>query len=128
MVVLEAVEEICRVPLPMGNALDYKLGDSFFYIGLDIRASIDKTGALQANHGKILSIGNSLINNSEIPFIEFNGVGIPGYSGGPILNTSGVVIGIMREVWCYDPENLKYTQTNYRNRGHALYTIRGLIQ
>jgi S1-C subfamily serine protease len=32
-------------------------------------------------------------------FIEFEGVALPGYSGGPVFDAQGRVIAIIREAW-----------------------------
>lgn len=38
-------------------------------------------------------------DSSRIDFFEFNGVGLPGYSGGPVIAMDGKIVGVMREAW-----------------------------
>ena len=46
-----------------------------------------------------IAIGVALYEGVSVDFIEFEGEGIPGYSGGPILNNKGEVVALMREAW-----------------------------
>jgi hypothetical protein len=32
-------------------------------------------------------------------FLEFEGVGVPGFSGGPVFDINGKVVALMREAW-----------------------------
>ena len=52
------------------------------------------------------AIGSAIIRSNTglgtpaiVDFIEFTGEGRPGYSGGPVLNMEGRVVGLMREAW-----------------------------
>ena len=37
--------------------------------------------------------------SAVVEFLEFEGVGRPGYSGGPVFDTSGNVIAIVGKAW-----------------------------
>jgi hypothetical protein len=41
-----------------------------------------------------------MLNDGVIlDFLEFQGEGIPGYSGGPVFNEKGELVAFMREAW-----------------------------
>ena len=64
------------------------------YIGWDKSLS-----QLQVHEAMISATGSSENDSVIVDFIEFEGQGLPGYSGGPVFNTDGKIIAIMREGW-----------------------------
>ncbi len=70
-------------------------GDKVIYIGWDFLKN-----AYNINTAIVLATGTAIIGgNHKIDFIEFEGDAIPGYSGGPVFNFNGKVIGMIREAW-----------------------------
>ncbi len=116
IVILESAEPVCEVPLELSYDIS-TLGDIFNYIGYDSRESSKEWGTIQIKQSTIWAIGKKLRNQSVVDFIEFTGSGIPGYSGGPLLNSKGKVIGIMQEVWCYD---VNIPNGTFRNTAYQL--------
>jgi len=75
-------------------------GDRIFYIGFDSEKSKELGHkSLLVNQSKITAMGEQLNYTGNAQFIEFIGVGKPGYSGGPVFDWNGKLIGLMREAW-----------------------------
>jgi len=70
-------------------------GDTVFYIGWDSKV---KDYMIQV---AIVSAKGSVLieEGTKVDFIEFEGEAIPGYSGGPVFNSKGKVIAMIREGW-----------------------------
>lgn len=96
--VLTANEDITQNPLQLGEFRRIRPGDLISYVGWD-----SKTNKLQKRDAYVLAKGeavNDVLNNiAVVDFIEFEGVGKPGWSGGPVFNSEGKVVALMREAW-----------------------------
>lgn len=92
--VFKLKEEIETEPLKFGDIKRIRPGDQITYLGWDKNAS-----KIKVHKAYVFSIGSSINNGKIVEFIEFYGKGIQGYSGGPVFNMNGEVIGIMREAW-----------------------------
>jgi len=81
--------------LQFGNFDKVQPGDSIKYIGWDSRYNKYLLWV-----AKVLAKGSALMSdNCNVDFIEFEGEAIPGYSGGPVFDSEGKVIAMMREGW-----------------------------
>src|SRR5207244_13556349 len=69
-------------------------GDNIVYLGWKAG-----TNNLQADAISVSAVGTVLNGNTTVSFLEFFGVGRPGYSGGPVFDQQGNVIALMREAW-----------------------------
>jgi Trypsin-like peptidase domain len=81
-------------PLQFGETKSIHPGDRVFYIGFLIR-----DGSLQVNWATVSSVGSELNDGVITDFLEFEGVGVPGFSGGPVFDINGKVVALMREAW-----------------------------
>jgi S1-C subfamily serine protease len=72
-------------------------GDLIFYIGFDTANTI-KSGnpTMELRWSHILKVDSIWNGRKLIKFYEFIGEGVPGYSGGPVIDTKGKVIGFMK--------------------------------
>lgn len=84
--------------LKFGDIKKVRPGDTIIYIGMDKALDINVT-QMKVNKAVVYSIGAAMNDGVIVDFIEFQGEGIPGYSGGPVFDTAGNVIAIMREAW-----------------------------
>jgi S1-C subfamily serine protease len=86
-------------PMVVGDFKKMRPGDKIYYYGLDTRYGSKDIPAARMNEGSISAIGSALNEGVTIDFLEFEGVGIPGYSGGPVFNKNGELVAVMREAW-----------------------------
>jgi S1-C subfamily serine protease len=121
LAVLESDEDLCRNPLIAADEFDFSPNQHLFYFGYNYMVSTDSTKALQVNNAFVSSVGKTFDGETKIDFIEFKGVGIPGYSGGPVLNDQGKVVGIMREAWL--KQGIKGGQVELINRAFSIQPI-----
>jgi S1-C subfamily serine protease len=89
--------KVCDTPLKKAYFRDYNVNDSLYYIGYDSRKSNFSTHNFSYEKAVISSTGTTNSINKLIKFIEFKGNAIPGFSGGPVFNTTGEVIGIITQ-------------------------------
>lgn len=87
-------------PMAIGDFKKIRPGDKIHYYGYDQRFtdSVKKLGGMM-NEGIVTATGSALNDGIIIDFLEFSGVGIPGYSGGPVFNERGELVAVMREAW-----------------------------
>ena len=78
-------------------------GDFVFYIGFDTAMTI-KTGipALVVRCSHITKVDSFWNGKKLVKLFEFLGDGVPGYSGGPVINSDGQIVGFMK---AYRKEN-----------------------
>ena len=100
-------------PLKFGDIKKIRPGDTVVYIGWDKNIS-----KMKANKAKVSSIGSALNSDVIIDFIEFQGEGLPGYSGAPVFDINGNVIAIMREGW--KKQGVKGGQVVLMNRAFSI--------
>jgi S1-C subfamily serine protease len=86
-------------PMVVGDFKKMRPGDKIYYYGLDARYGSEGNPAAKMNQGSISAIGSALNDGVIVDFLEFEGVGIPGYSGGPVFNEKGELVALMREAW-----------------------------
>lgn len=116
--VLIAEDTICRRPLGMGSPESITPGDPVVYIGFDAGKS-DSTGIKLVVHSTDVSACGKALNHATlVGFFEFQGEGRPGYSGGPVFDKSGKVVGIMREAWI--KQGLKGSEQVLINRAFSI--------
>jgi len=96
LAVLLADADVTKKPLNLGNFQEIRPGDLVIYCGW-----VKGTKTLQVNQARVLASGDALNDtaNAVVEFLEFKGVGKPGYSGGPVFDSDGNVIAIVREAW-----------------------------
>ena len=103
LAVLRSTKGIKCMSLSFGDIHRIRPGDSVIYAGLDSNRQ-----GFAVHMGTVTATGNALSdivseNTSDgktvVSFLEFEGEGIPGYSGGPVFDREGNVIAIMREAW-----------------------------
>jgi S1-C subfamily serine protease len=99
LALLNSKSEICNEPFVPCDTFNVQPGQHLFYIGYDIASSNSQMKAMKANNAYIQAVGKYFSSNKLVDFLEFVGVGKPGYSGGPVFNDQGQIVGIMREAW-----------------------------
>lgn len=81
-------------PLRFGDIKRIRPGDTVRYIGYDIKGR-----KMEAHNVTVSSIGSTLRTDVIVDFIEFQGKGLPGFSGAPVFDNNWNVIAVMREGW-----------------------------
>ncbi|MCH9032671.1 MAG: trypsin-like peptidase domain-containing protein [candidate division Zixibacteria bacterium] len=90
LAVLETINDVQMPSLQFGDFDLLREGDSIIVVGW----RTDKL--LQAEIILIYSIGLATIGSTTVDYVAFMSNSIPGYSGGPVLNIEGKVIGIFK--------------------------------
>ena len=119
--VLESQTDICKHPLLPDTTFNIVPQQHLFYLGYNILESNSFIKSLQVNNAFVNAVGKASSGKAVVDFIEFNGVGIPGYSGGPVFNDNGKVIAIMREAWL--KQGIKGGQVELINRAFSVRPI-----
>jgi S1-C subfamily serine protease len=91
--------EIKTPPFKAGDFKKLRPGDTIFYSGYDESKSTPSCSMTVINSSQIAAVGCAMNDDVVVDFLEFQGVGMPGYSGGPVFNSDGEVVAIMREAW-----------------------------
>lgn len=118
---LKANSEILPSPLKFAKNFDLSLGQHLFYLGYDSGMLDKKPASYKANNAVISTIGTTKIGDSFADFIEFKGVGIPGYSGGVVINDDNLVVAIITQGWLQ--KDLKKGNTVLINRAFSITPI-----
>lgn len=99
--------------LEIGDFSRIRPGDDLLYLGFNVTNK-----ALKAHYATVSSVGQTIDQGRVIDFLEFNGEGIPGYSGGPVFDKDGKVVAIMREAWT--KQGLKGGDSVLVNRAYSV--------
>lgn len=121
LALLESEDDLCTRPLVGANDFNIVSKQSIFYSGYDVGSSSDKVKFITFNGAHVTSYGKTFIGSKEIDFIEFIGVGVPGYSGGPVINGENKVFAIMREAWL--KQGIKGGSVQLINRAFSIIPI-----
>ncbi len=81
--------------LPFGDIRRIRPGDQIVYAGWNVKENT----LVKVSLATVSAIGVAENEGVSVDFIEFEGEGVPGYSGGPVINVKGEVIALMREAW-----------------------------
>lgn len=97
---LKSDSTICENPFKKASITDIENGKAIVYIGYDwVDTKQMNQNIIKAHQSKITAYGKQSNDGGNANFIEFIGEGKPGYSGGPVLNWKGEILGLMREAW-----------------------------
>jgi hypothetical protein len=77
-----------------GDIRRVRPSDQIVYIGWDSRSN-----SFSISAATVSAIGTAFNEGGTVEFLEFEGHGVPGYSGGPVFNTKGEVIALLPEAW-----------------------------
>lgn len=80
-------------PVKIGNSDELEVGQWVLALGSPFGLDYSAT------QGIISALGRSLPGGSYVPFIQTDAAVNPGNSGGPLLNTSGEVVGINSQIY-----------------------------
>lgn len=114
--------EIPGDAFPMGDFKKVRPNDTIWYVGYDAAASTPDRPMDVMRNATITAIGSTVNDGAIVDFIEFQGKGRPGYSGGPVFNESGELIAIMREAWT--KQGVKGGTTVLINRAFSIDVLR----
>lgn len=89
---LEGTNQVAA--LPYGDVRRIRPGDQVVYAGYSTN---DR--ALKVSVATVTAVGVAENEGISVDFLEFEGEGRPGYSGGPVFNVKGEVVAVMREAW-----------------------------
>jgi len=78
---------------------DVKVADHLFYMGFDTASSRDRTLAFKVNSAFVSKADSMKINKKNVRYFEFEGIALHGYSGGPVFNDKGQVIGLIKGMY-----------------------------
>ncbi len=99
LALLECNENICKTPLNPAPKFAIYPSQHLFYLGYNTLISTNEEKKLQVDNASVSAVGKVQSGKTVVDFIEFRGVGVPGYSGGPVFNDKGQVVAVMREAW-----------------------------
>ena len=85
-------EDVCDTPLVLGDIRGMSAGDRIIYLGFKVEAK-----SIEANTSTVIAVVTS--RDSGVEYMDFVGVGKPGFSGGPVFNGKGNVVALMREAF-----------------------------
>ena len=68
-------------------------------MGFDTASSKDHMLILKVNNAFVSKVDSTKIGNKTIKYFEFEGIGLHGYSGGPIFNNKGQVVGLTKGMY-----------------------------
>lgn len=108
--------------LNIDTTFKFKVGAEIVYAGYDVRSSVGSNKNIKISKAVVISVGIYKEFNIETYFIEFIGEGIPGYSGGPVFNLKGELIGIFAQSYYRKPIKIGYPDILI-NRA---FTIKGI--
>ncbi|HRG20399.1 MAG TPA: serine protease [Saprospiraceae bacterium] len=96
---LESDEAICETPLNKVKTLELENGQEIIYVGFDwVDTEQNKIKTIKVHKSNIIAFGLQANNGGNAQFIEFEGEGKPGYSGGPVFQ-NGEVLGLIKAGW-----------------------------
>lgn len=121
LALLESDVDLCTRPFRCETNFDFTPNQHLFYLGYNFKVSNDTIKSIQANNAIVSSLGKTYHGKTSVDFIEFVGVGIPGYSGGPVINDKGNIVGLMCEAWLR--QGIKGGQTVIINRAFSILPI-----
>ncbi len=108
------------VALKIGSFNKVHIGDTIHYMGWD------SDTVLTYATGIVESKGQTRRGNESIDFIEFKGNCVPGYSGGPVLNSAKEAIAMI--VQGYDLHSIKVNRSWRVIRAFSIDLLRVLEQ
>lgn len=81
-------------PFQIGDFSRLRPGDTVVYLGWNAPKN-----RVSLREAVISALGKARYRGNTVDFLEFIGEGIPGWSGGPVLDLDGDVVAVMHEAW-----------------------------
>lgn len=121
LALLKSDSIICDSPWRADSIFEFKPREKVFYIGYNYS---DKS--LLGNLASVIEVGKSYSRDKSIrDFVDFIGIGKPGYSGSPLLRLNGKVVAILSQAW--RQQNFKDTVSTIVNRAIPIQSVIKLI-
>jgi S1-C subfamily serine protease len=103
LAVFTSDSEIPGESFKVGDFKNIRPGEFVVYSGYD-RQSVSTNSAQQTvtvvslvHTAQVIGAGSAMYDGHTVDFLEFRGEGVPGYSGGPVFNETGELVGILSE-------------------------------
>ena len=98
LAILESKIAIADTATSPDKFFDVKVGDHLFYMGLDTIESnkLQYAHVFKISNAYINKIGTFKVGKRTIQYFEFEGIGLHGYSGEPVFNNNGQVVGVIK--------------------------------
>jgi S1-C subfamily serine protease len=122
LAVFQPESDIPGTPAKIGDFKKVRPNDVIYYYGFDVGSSTLHLPAGKMNMATVSATGSVLNDGAIVDFIEFEGQGMPGYSGGPVFDENGDLIAIMREAWT--KQGIKGGATILINRAFSIDMLR----
>jgi len=94
LILLKSKVDLRITPYKTDTSFKIKPNDIVSYHGYNSTIGIKGKNMISNHNTRVQVVGTFESINLKTSFIEFKGHGIPGYSGGPIFNLSGKLVGI----------------------------------
>ena len=115
--ILTSIDTISNKPYEFDATHFVAVGDTIMYIGYSKEKSTKSSPKMGYDLAVVQSAGKTM-RYVPVNFFEFKGEGKPGYSGGPILDPKGNIVGIFQGMW--EECSLNSGDVWLKNRGFLL--------
>jgi len=117
LAVFSTTDSVNSHPFDFGDIHRIRPGDRVIYVGWN-----EAEQAFKADQAVVTATGSALNEGATVQFLEFEGFGIPGYSGGPVFDSNSKVVAIMREAWL--KKGIKGGKEMLINRAFSIEAVR----
>ncbi len=117
--ILESDVPISNSPYNPVSEFTPEINDAIYYAGYHLSDSGRVVFGTSKSH--VQSIGIGMLDSINYAFIEFVGIGLPGFSGSPVFNKDGEVIAMI--AMGFYIKNYSNSYQRYMNRAFSLIPV-----